>query len=129
MALAFRALTTTLRLSSLPSLVPSSSLSPTSSRGDELSELASCLDQSTEGHTATWRDSGRSMPIAFEPQDGGVTITLIDEMSSGAELMLPFYLDGAGWAAEQRALVQQVEARFPAESVQISSGVWTWKIR
>lgn len=69
------------------------------------------------------------MPIAFEPQDGGVTITLIDEMSSGAELMLPFYLDGAGWAAEQRALVQQVEARFPAESVQISSGVWTWKIR
>lgn len=96
---------------------------------DELAELAACLERIAGGQPAIWRDTGRTMPIAFVPEAGGVQVTLIDETSSGARLMLPFYLEDADWISEQRQFLRQVEDQFPAESVQTSSGVWTWKTR
>lgn len=95
----------------------------------ELSELASCLDRAAEGETSRWRDSGRTMLVVFEPDADGVRVTVVDETSSGAELMLPFQLGGVDWTSDQRTRLQRVEARYPAESVQSGSGVWTWKPR
>ena len=96
---------------------------------DELAELAACLERIAEGEPTVWRDTGRTMPIAFVPEAGAVQVTLIDETSSGAELMLPFYPDDADWISVQRQFLRQVEEQFPAESAQTSSGVWTWKSR
>jgi hypothetical protein len=96
---------------------------------DELADWAECLDQLASGETAVWRDSGRSLALAFAPLDGGVQVTVTDEPSSGAELVLSIYPDSANWIAEQRELLNGIEMQFPAESIESSPGVWTWARR